>query len=344
KHGFSDASFYTWRAKFGGMEVSEARRLKELEAENAKLKKLLAEAMLDMEALKVVVKGKPLSPQAKREAVVAIRRKVSISERRACRLVGLSRSVLHYEAQTAPGNEILKARLVELAHERRRFGYRRLHVLLEREGLHANHKRVHRLYREAGLAVRRRRRRHGVMVERERLALPAAPNEVWSIDFVMDALSNGRRLKCLTIVDDFTKEAVDIVVDHGISGLYVARALDHAARFRGYPKALRTDQGPEFTSRALDQWAYASGVSLKLIQAGKPTQNAYIESFNGKFRDECLNEHWFTSLAHARAVIAAWRQDYNEARPHSALNYQPPAEFAARYRATAVAPAAQEQT
>ena len=288
--------------------------------------------------------GKALSPQAKREAVATIRQSVNISERRACRLVGLSRSVLHYEVQTAPGNEMLKARLVELAHERRRFGYRRLHVLLEREGIHANHKRVHRLYREAGLAVRRRRRRHGVMVEREPLTVAAAPNEVWSIDFVMDALSNGRRLKCLTIVDDFTKEAVDIVVDHGISGLYVARVLDHAARFRGYPKALRTDQGPEFTSRALDQWAYANGVSLKLIQAGKPTQNAYIESFNGKFRDECLNEHWFKSLAHARAVIAAWRQDYNEARPHSALNYQAPAEFAARYRATTVAPAFQEQT
>nr|WP_269766405.1 IS3 family transposase [Burkholderia ubonensis] len=167
-----------------------------------------------------------------------------------------------------------------------------------------------------------------------------APNEVWSIDFVMDALANGRRLKCLTIVDDFTKEAVDIVVDHGISGLYVAQALDRAARFRCYPKAVRTDQGPEFTSRALDLWTYASGVTLKLIQAGKPTQNAYIESFNGKFRDECLNEHWFTTLAHARAPIAAWRQDYNEQRPHSALNYLAPAEFAAKHRATADAPAA----
>ncbi|CAJ2808962.1 integrase catalytic subunit [Burkholderia pseudomallei] len=147
-------------------------------------------------------------------------------------------------------------------------------------------------------------------------------------------------MKCLTVVDDFTKEAVDIVVDHGISGLYVARALDRAARFRGYRKAVRTDQGPEFTSRALDQWAYANGVTLKLIQAGKPTQNAYIESFNGKFRDECLNEHWFTTLAHARAVIAAWRQDYNEQRPHSALNYLAPSEFAAKHRATADAPAA----
>ncbi|KOT08469.1 integrase core domain protein [Burkholderia mallei] len=165
---------------------------------------------------------------------------------------------------------MLAARLVKLAHERRRFGYRRLHALVEREGTHANHKRIYRLYREAGLAVRRRRKRHGVMIEREQLALPGAPNEVWLIDFVMDALSNGRRVKCLTVVDDFTKEAVDIVVDHGISGLYVARALDHAARFRGYPKAVRTGQGPEFTSRALDQWAYANGVTLKLIQAASP--------------------------------------------------------------------------
>lgn len=268
--------------------------------------------------------------------MVAIRETVNISERRACRLVGLSRSVLHYETKPDVENAALTARLVELAHERRRFGYRRLHALVEREGIHANHKRVHRLYREAGLAVRRRRRRHGVM----QLSLPSAPNEVWSIDFVMDALSNGRRLKCLTIVDDFTKESVDIIVDHSISGLYVARALDRAARFRGYPKAVRTDQGPEFTSRALDQWAYAKGVALKLIQPGKPTQNAYIESFNGKFRDEFLNEHWFTTLAQARVLIAAWRQDYNETRPHSALNYLSPAEFAAKHRAAAVVPAA----
>ncbi|CPH95616.1 transposase [Burkholderia pseudomallei] len=144
--------------------------------------------------------------------MLAIREKVNISERRACRLVGLSRSVLHYDAKPDHENEVLAARLVKLAHERRRFGYRRLHALVEREGTQANHKRIYRLYREAGLAVRRRRKRHGVMIEREQLALPGAPNEVWSIDFVMDALSNGRRVKCLTVVDDFTKEAVDIVV------------------------------------------------------------------------------------------------------------------------------------
>jgi putative transposase len=258
----------------------------------------------------------------------------SISQRRACRLVGVSRTVLNYEAKTDPANQALTGRMVELAAERRRFGYRRLHVLLRREGHQANHKRVFRLYQDAGLAVPKRKRRRGVALERQPLTLPEAPNEVWSMDFVMDALSSGRRLKCLNIVDDCTKESVDIVLDHSISGQYVTRVLDQAARFRGLPVAIRTDQGPEFTSKALDQWAYRNGVELKLIQPGKPTQNAYIESFNGKFRDECLNEHWFTSLTEARVLVAAWRRDYNECRPHSALGYLTPTEFAARCRAS----------
>ncbi len=152
------------------------------------------------------------------------------------------------------------------------------------------------------------------------------------MDFISDALANGRRIKVLTIVDDFTKESVDLGAEHGISGQYVVRVLERAARFRGLPLAIRTDQGSEFTSKAMDQWAYQNGVQLKLIEAGKPTQNAYIESFNGRFRDECLNDHWFTSLCEARIRISAWRRDYNEHRPHSALNYQTPAEFAARCR------------
>ena len=171
-------------------------------------------------------------------------------------------------------------------------------------------------------------------VERQALELPSSPNQVWSMDFVSDALANGRRIKVLTIVDDFSKEAIDLAIDFGISGHYVTRVLDQAARFRGYPKAIRTDQGPEFTGKALDQWAYQHGVQLKLIQAGKPTQNAFIESFNGRFRDECLNDHWFTSLPQARILIAAWRRDYNQHRPHSSLDYLTPAEFAAKHRAS----------
>jgi len=255
-----------------------------------------------------------------------------VSERRACQLVGLSRSTLRYESRRSEENARLTTQIVELAQERRRFGYRRIHALLRRDGVDANHKRVYRLYREANLAMKRRKRRKCVAVPREPLSLPTRRNEVWSMDFVMDALRHGRRFKILTIVDDCTKEAIDLVADFGISGHYVTRILDQAARFRGYPAAIRTDQGPEFTGRALDQWAYENGVQLKLIQPGKPTQNAYIESFNGKFRDECLNEHWFQSLAHAQAIIQAWRTDYNEQRPHSMLGYQTPAEAAEQLR------------
>ena len=265
---------------------------------------------------------------------MVMRESTTISERRACLLAGLSRTVLHYESKVQPENEQLQARLVELAGERRRFGYRRLHALVRREGIQVNHKRIYRLYSDAGLSVRRRKKRHGVAVERQALELPSSPNQVWSMDFVSDALANGRRIKVLTIVDDFSKEAIDLAVDYGISGHYVTRVLDQVARFRGYPKAIRTDQGPEFTGKALDQWACQHGVQLKLIQAGKPTQNAFIESFNGRFRDECLNDHWFTSLSQARILIAAWRRDYNQHRPHSSLDYLTPAEFAAKHRAS----------
>ena len=265
---------------------------------------------------------------------MVMRESTTISERRACLLAGLSRTVLHYESKVQPENEQLQARLVELAGERRRFGYRRLHALVRREGVQVNHKRIYRLYSDAGLSVRRRKKRHGVAVERQALELPSSPNQVWSMDFVSDALANGRRIKVLTIVDDFSKEAIDLAVDYGISGHYVTRVLDQVARFRGYPKAIRTDQGPEFTGKALDQWACQHGVQLKLIQAGKPTQNAFIESFNGRFRDECLNDHWFTSLPQARILITAWRRDYNQHRPHSSLDYLTPAEFAAKHRSS----------
>lgn len=255
-----------------------------------------------------------------------------LSQRRACRLTGLSLSTCRYEAHRPAADAHLSGRITELALERRRFGYRRIWQLLRREGLHVNHKRVYRLYHLSGLGVKRRRRRKGLATERLPLLRPAAPNLTWSMDFVMDALSTGRRIKCLTCVDDFTKECLTVTVAFGISGVQVTRILDSIALFRGYPATIRTDQGPEFTCRALDQWAFEHGVELRLIQPGKPTQNGFIESFNGRFRDECLNEHWFSDIVHARKIINDWRQDYNECRPHSTLNYQTLSEFAAGWR------------
>ncbi|SHE31451.1 putative transposase [Thermomonas hydrothermalis] len=256
----------------------------------------------------------------------------AVSERRACRLAGLSRDAFRHPPEPAPATQALSARIIELAQVRRRFGYRRLHDLLRLEYPTVNHKKVYRLYREANLAVRRRKKIRRPPGERQALAPAAAPNAVWSMDFVSDALANGRRLKCLTVADDFTHECVNITVDHGISGAYVVRALDQAARFRGYPRAVRTDHGPEFTSRVFIAWTQQHGIAHLLIEPGRPMQNGYIESFNGKFRDECLNEHWFTSLAQARDVINEWRRDDNEVRPHSSCGRIPPAQFAANHR------------
>ena len=257
----------------------------------------------------------------------------AVSERRACRLAGLSRDAFRHEPVPTPATQALSARLVELAQARRRFGYRRLHDLLDQEFPDVNHKKIYRLYRDAKLTVRRRKKAKFPAALRQKLVPAQAPNDVLSMDFVSDALANGRRLKCLTIADDFTHECADIVVDHGIGGAYVVRVLDQIARFRGYPRAVRTDNGPEFTSRAFIAWAQQHGVEHILIEPGRPTQNGYIESFNGKFRDECLNEHWFTSLAQAREVISEWRRDYNEVRPHSSCGRMPPAKFAANHRA-----------
>lgn len=258
----------------------------------------------------------------------------SISERRACALVGLSRDSWRNPPQRAQHDQATSQRIVELAHERRRFGYRRLGDLLRAAGTKINDKRVYRLYKLADLSVRKRRGKQRLKLERVPLHECRAINEVWSMDFVSDSLASGRRIKCLTVTDDFSHECVDIAVDHGIGGEYVVRILDQVARFRGYPQAVRTDQGPEFTSRAFLAWAQAKGVRHILNQPGKPTQNAYIESFNGKFRDECLNEHWFQSLKQARAEIARWRTDYNEVRPHSSCGRKPPAKFAAQHRQT----------
>ncbi|MCU7374210.1 IS3 family transposase [Paucibacter sp. O1-1] len=338
--GFSDATFYKWRAKYGGMQATDAKRLRELESENAKLKRLLAEAHLDIHALKDVFGVKPLAPQVRRAAAAKMIAQHHLSERRACRLVGLSRDSYRNPPVVDEATQQLSAKIVEIAQVRRRFGYRRIHDLLRPQFPGVNHKRIYRLYSQAQLAVRKRKKIRRAASERVPLTAATRVNEVWSMDFVSDSLANGRRIKCLTVADDFTHECVDIAVDYGISGQYVTRLLDRAAIFRGYPAAVRTDNGPEFTCRAFIAWTQAHGVRHILIQPGRPMQNGYIESFNGKFRDECLNEHWFQTLPQARSEIAIWRQDYNEVRPHSSLGRIPPAAFAQRHRTKNLPPPA----
>jgi putative transposase len=254
------------------------------------------------------------------------------SERHACQLVGLSRDSLRTPPKASEQTQALRCRIVDIAHQRRRFGYRRVHDLLRRDFPGVNHKRVYRLYREADLAVRKRKKTKRPVNERVPLQLAKAVNEVWSMDFVSDSLSNGRRLKYLTVADDFSHECVDIAVDFGISGEYVTRLLDRAAAFRGYPDMVRTDNGPEFTSRVFTAWAQTHGIRHILIQPGRPMQNGYIESFNGKFRDEHLNESWFETLQQARNAASIWKQDYNQVRPHSSVGRIPPAEFAHLHR------------
>ena len=266
-----------------------------------------------------------------------------ISERRACRLAGLSRDAFRHPPVPTEATAKLSAAIVDLAQHRRRFGYRRLHDLLRKDFPDVNHKRIYRIYSEAGLAVRRRKKVRRPPSERQRLIAASEPNAVWSMDFVMDSLANGHRLKCLTVADDFTHECVELAADHGMGGKYVTRLLDQAARFRGYPRAVRTDNGPEFTCRAFIAWTQLHHIEHLLIEPGRPMQNGYIESFNGKFRDECLNEHWFNHLLEARAELARWRDDYNQVRPHSSCGRRPPAKFAAEHRQQATAPSFNHQ-
>jgi putative transposase len=267
-----------------------------------------------------------------------LRAQFELSERRACRLIQAQRSSVRYRLRRG-SDEALRQRLRELADERHRFGYLRLHVLLGREGWRVNHKRVYRIYREEGLAVRRRKRKGRAGLVRQPLAMPERVNQGWSMDFLHDTLASGRRIRILTIEDIYTREVLAAEVDHSLGGMRVMRVLERQRELGRKPEWIVSDNGGEFTSRVVDQWAYGHGVRLAHIEPGKPQQNGYQESFQGKLRDECLNEHWFTTLADAREKIEAWRVDYNTERPHSSLGYRTPQEFAASRLAPPPAPA-----
>ncbi|MGQ3152603.1 IS3 family transposase [Brevundimonas mediterranea] len=327
RHGVSSATFYKWKAKFGGLDVSEARRLKALEDENARLKRMLADAMLDNVALKDLLGKKVVTPAGYREAAGHLQAAYEMSERRACRVLGVDRTSVRYQA-TRPDDGALRDRLKALAQERRRFGYRRLHVLLRREGHAVNRKRVQRIYRDEQLTVRRRGGRKRAMGTRRPLDLPLAPNQRWSLDFVADQLTDGRRFRILTVIDNCTRECLALVADTSLSGARVVRELDAVIRQRGRPDTIVSDNGTEYTSNAVLAWADDTGVGWHYIAPGKPPQIGFNECFNGRLRDELLNETLFRSLPHARAVLEAWRRDYNEQRPHSKLGWLTPQAYA----------------
>ena len=269
-----------------------------------------------------------MTPAARREAAAYLQAAYEMSERQACRAIGVDRSSVRYRA-SRPDDGVLRERLKVLAHERRRFGYRRLHVLLRREGHAVNRKRVQRLYREEKLTVRQRGGRKRAIGTRAPIGVALRPNERWSLDFVSDQMTDGRRFRILAVVDDCTRECLALVADTSLSGLRVARELDAIVARRGRPIGIVSDNGTELTSNAILGWADRTRVRWHYIAPGKPQQNGFIESFNGRMRDEVLNETLFRSLTHARLVLTAWRCDYNEERPHSKLGWMTPSAYAA---------------
>lgn len=267
-----------------------------------------------------------VKPASRKRLVGYLQERYGISQRRACNVVPISRKAMRYQCRRPARDANLVNRIKQLGEQYPRYGYLMLHELLRREGLVVNRKRTYRLYSDLGMQVRTKRRKR-LIRPRVPVEIPSRPNHRWSLDFVHDQLADGRRFRVLNVVDDFSRVCVGQLVDLSISGERVARFLDQLGYERGFPQRIVMDNGPELTSKAMFLWSQRTRVTLHFIQPGKPTQNAFVESFNGRFRDGCLNQHWFESLADARQIIDEWRQDYNEIRPHSALDYQSPMQF-----------------
>jgi putative transposase len=296
KHGVSEQTIYTWRKRFGAMNADEVKRLRQLEVENARLKKMLAER-----------KG--------------------LSRRRACALLDVSRSCLGYVSRLDVRDRPVIEQMQKLAGQYPRYGYRRIRIFLRRAGVSLSMGRTWRLWAKAGLQVPRKRPRRRVASQRDQVQRAPAANHVWAYDFVFDTCANSQQLKCLTVIDEHTREALAIDVAGSIRSERVVEVLSRLISERGAPKFLRSDNGPEFVSTRLLQWAADEGLQMALSQPGKPWQNGTDESFNGKFRDECLSMEYFRNRTQARVVIEQWRRHYNAVRPHSALGYLTPAQF-----------------
>ncbi|MFM0053764.1 IS3 family transposase [Caballeronia grimmiae] len=333
KHGISEQTLYNWRQHFGGMEASDVKRLKQLEQENARLKKMVAERDLELDVMREINGKKVVSAPARR-LQVAYARARGLSERRACALMSVARSALHYQSKLAERDAPVRAAMCVLSAQYPRYGYRRIRIFLDRQGHPMSADRAWRLWRLAGLQVPRKRPRRRVSTHRPRPQPATAARHVWAYDFVFDACANGQQLKCLTVIDEYTRECLAIDVAGSIRSARVIEVLSQLISLHGAPRYLRSDNGPEFVSHAILKWAAQNGIDMALSDPGKPWQNGADESFNGKFRDECLSLEWFRTRVEAKVVIEQWRRHYNAIRPHSSLAYLTPNEFKKQHCST----------
>ncbi|HBW8316255.1 IS3 family transposase [Klebsiella pneumoniae] len=324
--GISEASYYDWKAKYGGMEASDIKKMKDLEDENRRLKQMFADLSLECRALKDVIEKKPLKPAIKRELASYLITQFAMSVRQACRTLSLSRTVYFYQADTRRDEPVIEA-LSVMAERYPKYGFKKLFQVLRRQGHAWNHKRVHRIYCQMGLNFRRRGKRRLPARNPSPLRVSQVLNQSWSIDFMHDALTCGRRFRTFNVVDDFNREALAIEIDLNIPAQRVVRVLDRIVASRGYPLKLRMDNGPELVSVTLAQWAEEHHVELEFIRPGKPTENAFIERFNRTYRTEILDFYLFRTLNEVREITERWLTEYNCERPHESLNNLTPEEY-----------------
>ncbi|MCP0914258.1 IS3 family transposase [Legionella sp. 27cVA30] len=326
EHGISDATYYNWKAKYGGMEASDIKRMKQLEEENAKLKRMFADLSLENRALKDVIGKKALKPAEKREMADYLVNEYGMSLRQSCAALSLSRTGYYYQPAVNKDETVIKE-LMEVTERYPRYGFRKVFVKLRQAGFTWNHKRVYRVYCELQLNIRRKGKRRLPTRNPAPLAIPVTVNHTWSADFMSDALTCGRRFRTFNVVDDFNREALAIEVELSLPAQRVTRVLDSIAANRGYPAKLRLDNGPEFISLVLADWAEKHGVTLEFIQPGKPTQNSFIERFNRTYRNEILDFYLFRDLNEVREITGKWMKEYNEERPHESLGDLSPFDY-----------------
>ncbi|NIP16056.1 MAG: IS3 family transposase, partial [Pseudomonadales bacterium] len=326
--GVSEQSYYRWRREYGGLKVDQVRRLRELEAENGRLKRAVADLTLDKLILKEAAGGKLVSPERRRRCVQHVQRLHHVSERRACRVLGQPRTTQRYAAVARPDEDALTAAIIRLASQYGRYGYRRITALLRTEGWHVNHKRVERIWRREGLKVPTKQPKRGRLWLNDGSCIRLRPswrNHVWAYDFVQARTHDGRAFKMLTVIDEFTRQCLAIEVARRLRSDDVLQVLADLMVQHGAPGHIRSDNGPEFTAKAVRTWLARIKVETLFIEPGSPWENGFNESFNGKLRDELLNGEIFYTLKEAQVLIERWRRHYNTIRPHSALGYRPPA-------------------